>query len=168
MNVVMINNETWLICGGRAFADQGMFDAIMSHLVATRGCPRTIVHGGARGADAMAGEWGNRMGIDVVACPADWWNHGKNAGPLRNEGMLMGHRPKVVVAFPGGRGTADLIRRAKKRNWIDLIEVKSIDQVLADTPNDPDALTGCADDDLPGSADDWRAALRRTDPETER
>ena len=131
MEAVLLNNETWLVCGGRDFSDQKMFDVIMSHLVSTRGCPAKIVHGNATGADAMADTWGKRFSIEVAACPADWDKHGNAAGPIRNEDMLMDHKPKLVVAFPGGRGTADMVKRANNRNGsITVIEVKPANQIL--------------------------------------
>ena len=49
-----MTDETWLICGGRDFADQAMFDEVMSRLVEMWGLPSKIVHGAAKGADAMA------------------------------------------------------------------------------------------------------------------
>lgn len=39
--------------------------------------------------------------------------NGKAAGPIRNQRMLDEGKPDLVVAFPGGRGTADMVRRAK-------------------------------------------------------
>lgn len=135
MDVMILTNETWLICGGRDFSDENMFATVMWHLVQTRGCPRKIVHGAASGADTMAGEWGKRHAIEVVAMPADWERLGKAAGHIRNEDMLFQHKPKVVIAFPGGRGTADMVARAKKRgNAIDLVEV-----VPKSSPDAPDA-----------------------------
>lgn len=130
MTVVLLNNETWLICGGRNFSDHQMFDAIMSDLVRQRGCPSKVVHGAANGADSMADEWAKRMAIEVVRCPADWNTHGKAAGPIRNEDMLIDHKPKLVVAFPGGVGTADMLKRANnRRGAIDVIEVRLISEV---------------------------------------
>ena len=41
-----------------------------------------------------------------------WKMHGKKAGPLRNQEMVDAGTD-LVVAFPGGRGTADLVRRAR-------------------------------------------------------
>ena len=46
----------------------------------------------------------------------DWKKYGKKAGPLRNQQMLEEGKPDLVVAFPGGNGTADMVRRAKKAN----------------------------------------------------
>ena len=37
----------------------------------------------------------------------------RGAGPERNARMLAEGRPDLVVAFPGGTGTADMVRRAK-------------------------------------------------------
>jgi hypothetical protein len=36
------------------------------------------------------------------------------AGPLRNYQMLEEGKPDLVVAFPGGGGTKDMVRRAVK------------------------------------------------------
>lgn len=133
LGVALLTNETWLVCGGRDFSDQRMFDIIMSHLVGQRGCPSKLVHGAANGADSLADAWGKRLAIEVVACPADWNKHGKAAGPIRNEDMLIDHKPKLVVAFPGGKGTADMVARANnRRGAIDVIEVKPINEVLGE------------------------------------
>ena len=122
--VVINNNETWLICGGRDFADQAMFDDVMSQLTRMWGCPGKVVHGGAKGADSIAGEWGKRMALEVIAVPANWDKHGRAAGPIRNEDMLIKHKPKRVIAFPGGSGTADMVQRAKnRRGEIDVVEI---------------------------------------------
>lgn len=127
IQIAFKNYETWLICGGRDFADQIMFDDVMVRLLGMFGCPEKVVHGAAKGADAMADEWAHRMAIEAIACPADWEAHGRAAGPLRNAWMLTNYQPKRVVAFPGGRGTANMVSTA--RGWhpkIELIEIKPI------------------------------------------
>jgi len=124
--VVIKTYQTWLICGGRDFSDQAMFDDVMSQLIRMRGIPEKIVHGAAKGADAMAAAWAKQMAVLAIAVPADWEAHGNAAGPIRNEEMLMHHKPKCVIAFPGGAGTADMVKRAKKRNGeIDVIEIRT-------------------------------------------
>jgi hypothetical protein len=45
--------------------------------------------------------------------PADWARDGRGAGFLRNERMLAEAKPHLVVAFPGGRGTAHMVARAE-------------------------------------------------------
>jgi len=119
--VVPKNGQTWLICGGRNFNDLGVFDNAMGDLMRLKGCPDTIIHGGARGADTLADEWGKRMALRILAMPADWDRHGRSAGPLRNQAMLA-KGPQLVVAFPGGKGTADMVRRAREMN-VDVAEI---------------------------------------------
>ena len=119
--VVPINRQTWLICGGRDFTDADLFNSAMSDLISLRGCPNRIIHGAARGADMLADQWGKRMALNVIAMPADWARFGRSAGPRRNQAML-DHRPDFVVAFPGGHGTADMVRRARKAD-VDVAEV---------------------------------------------
>jgi hypothetical protein len=108
-----------LICGGRDFDNQGAMEQAISEL-----SPGTVViHGGARGADRLAGECAKAAGLVVSAYPADWKTHGRAAGPIRNQRMLDLGKPDLVVAFPGGRGTADMVRRAKSAG----VKVREID-----------------------------------------
>ena len=121
--IVLQNGETWLVCGGRDFGDKAMFDSAMRDLMRLRGCPHQIVHGAARGADSLADIWAFKMAIPVIRCRADWQTHGKAAGPIRNQEMLKRHNPKLVVAFPGGRGTADMVEWARKAG-VDVAEIR--------------------------------------------
>jgi len=115
MTVSILNGETWLICGGRDFTDQAMFDDAMNKLIEMWGLPARIVHGAATGADAMADRWGRRYVIDVVRVPAEWGRHDLFAGPKRNQTMLFQYRPNRVIGFPGGKGTANMIGLAKSQ-----------------------------------------------------
>ena len=45
--------------------------------------------------------------------PAQWDVYGRRAGPIRNQEMIDEGKPDGVVAFPGGKGTADMVRRAE-------------------------------------------------------
>ena len=99
-----------LVCGGRDFHD----GAVMNRTLTTHLRPGdVVVHGGARGADALAGDVAGRiLGYSVEVYPADWAKHGKAAGPIRNQQML-DTGIDLVIALPGGRGTEDMIRRAR-------------------------------------------------------
>ena len=81
----------------------------------------TVIEGDARGADRMAGEWAQCHGVQNLKFRAEWEKLGRKAGPIRNQLMLDEGRPDLVVAFPGGRGTADMVRRARAAG-IDVIE----------------------------------------------
>jgi hypothetical protein len=60
----------------------------------------------------MGCRWAIEAGIPVKPYPADWRLHGRAAGPIRNTLMLVEGRPDLVVAFPGGQGTADMTKKA--------------------------------------------------------
>ena len=108
--------RTILICGGRDYRDWDAFRlAIRTVLKAVDGEELRIVHGGATGADAMAAKWAEEHGCECVAYEADWRREGRSAGPRRNQRMLDNEHVSLVVAFPGGRGTADMVRRAEAK-----------------------------------------------------
>jgi hypothetical protein len=118
-----LNGQTWIICGGRRFDQAAMFDSAMGTVTELRGLPDRIIHGGATGADTLADRWATKMGLDVVKVMADWMNNGRAAGPIRNQKMLDLYKPSVVVAFPGGAGTADMVARARAAK-VDIIEIQ--------------------------------------------
>jgi len=60
----------------------------------------------------LCGEVASELGFAVVAVAADWARFGRSAGCRRNQAML-GLGVGLVVAFPGGPGTADMVRRAR-------------------------------------------------------
>ncbi len=122
-DVIPINHQTWIICGGRDFRDAEMFDSAMGDLIRLKGMPECIVNGGALGADLMAKGWAERHAIEVRSVAADWGLHGRAAGPIRNQTMLDRYKPDFVVAFPGGRGTADMVRRSREAG-VDVAEIK--------------------------------------------
>jgi hypothetical protein len=102
-----VNSVRLLVCGGRDYHDRDRLFGILSALN-----PALIIHGAARGADALADEWARSHAVGIKSFPADWTLHGKSAGPRRNVLMLHEGHPTLVVAFPGGRGTEDMVRRA--------------------------------------------------------
>jgi hypothetical protein len=100
-----------LVCGGRDFDNKFLMETALSSII--EGEP-IIIHGAARGADSMAGQWAAAKGLRVLAFPADWGANGKAAGPLRNIKMLEQGQPDLVIAFPGGKGTAHMVEIAEK------------------------------------------------------
>ena len=109
-----------LICGGRDFDDRERVFGVVEFLSRFYGTELRIMHGGARGADSLAGEAAEMLGIKYRVFPADWNQHGKAAGSIRNAEMRAylemcrskGHTVQVM-AFPGGNGTRDMVNRAE-------------------------------------------------------
>jgi hypothetical protein len=75
-----------------------------------------VIHGAASGADSLAGEWAKSRQLIIEEYPADWNKHGKSAGYIRNALMLEKGAPDLVVAFPGGNGTKNMVEISEKAN----------------------------------------------------
>ena len=104
-----------LVCGGRDYADRRKVYAVLD--VAHAANPIVmLIAGGANGADSLAVDWARGISVPYQVFNADWEHNGRAAGPLRNQRMLDEGKPHLVIAFPGGRGTADMVRRAEKAN----------------------------------------------------
>lgn len=118
-----------LICGGRDFDDWKLFtQAIEKHVGIFRG-PNpdiTIIQGGAKGADFLAKVYAKFVGFSQVEYPADWNTYRKAAGMIRNKQMLSEGKPNLVIAFPGGAGTANMVSLAKAAN-VPVVQVKELD-----------------------------------------
>jgi len=105
-----------LVCGGRNYGktkeERDQFAAGMADAIGDKDV-KAVIQGGASGADSLAVKWALARGLPVVSVFAKWHIHGKAAGPIRNQQMLDEQAPDLVIAFPGGAGTADMVRRAK-------------------------------------------------------
>jgi hypothetical protein len=110
-----------LVCGGRDYHDRARVFAVLDKLHAEVGID-VIIEGGAKGADQLAAIWSDKPGVDLERFEADWENQGSFAGPMRNRRMLEIGQPDLVVAFPGGRGTANMIRQARKAG-VEVVEI---------------------------------------------
>lgn len=110
-----------LVCGGRDFALRNAMFAFLDSQHAV--IPFTLlIHGACSrrgdpdgvycGADGLADEWARSRDVSVNAYPADWVRFDKAAGPIRNKQMLVEGCPHVVNAFPGGFGTANMVKQA--------------------------------------------------------
>jgi hypothetical protein len=100
----------WLVCGGRDLHRKETWSRLDTALKEL-GPPDLVIHSGAIGADSHADSWARTKGIHVAVVDALWDNYKKAAGPIRNSAMLL-LRPDVVVALPGHRGTADMVKKS--------------------------------------------------------
>lgn len=96
-----------LVCGGRNYKDWDAIERWLSPMPIS-----FLIEGGASGADYMARQWAVKHGVPFETFEAEWEKHGRAAGPIRNRKMLEEGKPDVVLAFPGGKGTADMVRAA--------------------------------------------------------
>ncbi len=108
-----------LVCGGRKFLDKEFIWRTLDGFHSSRPI-RFLFQGGANGADVIAISWAMARVIPCATMHANWLHYQRGAGPIRNGWMLEFLTPDVVIAFPGGSGTADMVDRAYKAG----IEVK--------------------------------------------
>ena len=92
-----------------------------------------VIHGAARGADQMAGDWAQSRNIPVNEYPADWYPqhyHGKldrSAGHRRNQQMLDERQPHLVIALPGGPGTKSMMDKSRAAG-VPVVNLHNIEQ----------------------------------------
>ena len=103
-----------LICGDRKWVNVKPIKEFLENL------PRStiIIHGGAEGADKIAGRIATSLGMEVKVFDAQWETHGKSAGPIRNTQMLTEGKPDAVVYFHNNledsKGTKNMVKQAEK------------------------------------------------------
>jgi hypothetical protein len=124
-----------LVCGGRDYSDKELifktlYDLCIKHSKFYNPDDNwlpsdiKIIAGGAAGADRIAISFAIQHYTQYKEYPAQWQKYGRAAGPMRNQQMLDKEHPDLVVAFPGGRGTTDMISRAKKAG-IKVMEIEN-------------------------------------------
>lgn len=103
-----------LVCGGRNFTDEQF---VREQLTSVRHYFEPIflgIEGGARCVDTFAKRWFQSQGVPHVTLEANWDFYGDSAGNIRNQWMRTFLNPDLVIAFPGGAGTAHMVGIARK------------------------------------------------------
>lgn len=99
-----------IIAGGRDFDD---YEAVCRAVEQSGFDMTEVISGGATGADELGEWWAYQHGVPFGRCSADWERWGHAAGPIRNREMA--DMADALIALPGGRGTADMVRQMRKR-----------------------------------------------------
>lgn len=97
------------VTGGRDYDDAETIERVFDALPSTV----TIINGGCRGADFLCMIEAKKRGMDIEIFRADWERYGKSAGPIRNSAMV--DTADMLIAFEGGKGTANCIRAARAK-----------------------------------------------------
>ena len=102
-----------IICGGR---NKRISTFWWDHMTKDYGFLITeVVSGNALGIDSDGERWAEERAIPTVIFPvndSEWRKFGKLAGPMRNERMAK--YADAIIVFPGGRGTANMMKLAKQ------------------------------------------------------
>ena len=97
--ILMTGSRDWT---DRELIEQGLRAAAALAMVPAGSTDVVLVHGAARGADALAADVAGQLGWATEAHPADWNTHGRSAGHRRNHEMITAGA-QIVVGFPIGR-----------------------------------------------------------------
>lgn len=102
------------MCGGREFSDMAYLTDRMDFARVWFAQDYCVIQGEARGADTLARAWAELRGVCCIGVRANWERYNGRAGGIRNAWMRDFCLPQLVIAFPGGTGTADMIKLAEK------------------------------------------------------
>ena len=97
-----------IVTGGRHFTDREFLYRCLDSYDGVS----EIIHGGASGADRLAGDWASDNNVPSIVFKAQWDIHGRAAGPIRNK-LMAQYGADLCLAFEGGRGTANMVKTAK-------------------------------------------------------
>jgi hypothetical protein len=102
-----------LVCGSRYWNDK---ESIRKEILRLK--PDVVIEGEANGADSLARQVAEELGIEVKPHRAKWEIYDRAAGPIRNQEMLDEEKPDLVLAFhhdlENSKGTKDMVQRARK------------------------------------------------------
>lgn len=104
--------KPFIVCvtGGRTFSDHWAVNKVLSHI--RDNLPKDlnlyVLEGGALGADRACRNWAINNFVPVLTCEAQWTNNERAAGMIRN-GWMSELPVDLLVAFPGGNGTAGMV-----------------------------------------------------------
>jgi len=101
-----------IIAGGRDFTNY----ALVETAVKVSGFEITqVVSGKAKGVDTLGEVWALANNIPVEAFPADWDQHGRAAGPIRNREMAEYADALIAIWDGESKGTANMIQQARNK-----------------------------------------------------
>lgn len=110
-----------LVCGGRKYSNMSRIFCTLNAIHAIRPILE-VIEGGATGADSIAGNWAKMYGEKLTVVLPDYRKHDPKVAPLIRNSQMAELNPDLLIAFPGGSGTADMIKKAKARH-IPILEI---------------------------------------------
>lgn len=113
------------MCGGRHYADRHTLFAVLDTIHDAFGISR-IINGAASGADDLSTRWATERLVPFQLYPAEWKKYGKPAGMIRNRAMFSDSDPDMAVAFPGGRGTENMVDIVVKAGYTSFLQADEV------------------------------------------
>lgn len=121
-----------IVAGSRSIrdilTDEGQRLLVFSAIKTSLFDPDEIVSGTAHGVDKLGEAYAEANDLDIAQFPADWEQHGRKAGPLRNTEMAEYADALIAIHVNDSAGTADMVRTGKK-----ILGSEAVEQLRVDT-----------------------------------
>jgi hypothetical protein len=107
-----------IIAGSRSICDR---ELVRKAIADSRFHVTEVVCGGAAGVDAIGQDWAWERFLPVRVFPADWSQHGKAAGMIRNQQMATYADALIAVwdgESPGTQHMIEFARKAKRKVYV--------------------------------------------------
>jgi hypothetical protein len=128
------NEYKLVVAGSRSFtedmSDERAYKLCCSAIARLPVRPTEIVSGGARGADTVGEKVAREHNIDLAVFEPDWDEHGRAAGPIRNQQMAEYADGVLAIWDCESRGTQSMIECA-------MDEIGATWTWVLDYPNSP-------------------------------
>jgi len=104
-----------VVAGGRNYSDYDNVKTKLDNFRSTLkpGTKVNIISGAASGADSLGERYARENNLGLQQFPANWNEHGRAAGPIRNQEMA--GAGDILFAFPGGAGTTNMISNMNRK-----------------------------------------------------
>jgi hypothetical protein len=104
-----------IIAGSRTFNDYKKLKEFCDYILSSKTLSYRIViiSGTAKGADSLGERYAQECGYECLRFPADWNKHGRAAGLIRNEEMLICADGVIAFSVNHSSGTEHMIKIAK-------------------------------------------------------
>jgi hypothetical protein len=104
-----------IVAGGRDFTDAALLNKTILEYAENHPGWVSIVSGMASGADRLAWVFAKKQRVKVYEFPANWAEHGRSAGFIRNRAMAdFSHG--LLAFWNGSRGTRHMIETMQSLN----------------------------------------------------
>ena len=100
-----------LVTGGPSFNNKELLERVLK-----QEAPSVIIAGGLEGPETMATEYGRKHGIRRMSFPMPTPKYTRASAFERNSFMFETAKPDVVIAFPGGIDTHEVVKMARNTN----------------------------------------------------
>lgn len=106
-----------IIAGGRDFDNYDLLREKCDNILRNQD-EVIIISGGAKGADSLGERYAKERGYSTEVFHAKWEEHGKKAGPIRNQEMAINSNALIAFWDEKSKGTKHMIDTATDKGLL--------------------------------------------------